>query len=75
MSLPSIAPIDPILRMPAVIAATGLSERTIYRWIDEAKFPAPKKLGVNAVGWPQSAIKGWIDNRPDARAVAVEKAA
>jgi prophage regulatory protein len=67
--------IDPFLRLPAVLAATGLTERTLYRKVAAGAFPSPKQLGPNSVGWRQSAVKEWNDTRPDSRAPAVQKAA
>ncbi|SNS99428.1 transcriptional regulator, AlpA family [Sphingomonas laterariae] len=51
-----------ILRLPAVIARTGLSRSSIYRKIDEGTFPAQVKINHNCVGWHQSAIEDWIGN-------------
>lgn len=55
---------DPILRMPGVKAATGLSRATIYRLIKSEDFPKPKKLSSQAVGWPTSVINSWLSDRP-----------
>ena len=45
--------VQPILRLPAVLAATGWSRSTLYAKISEGKFPAPIKLDPDgrAVGW------------------------
>lgn len=51
---------DNILRLPAVIAATGLSRSTIYARIDEGTFPRQISLGRRAVGWLESEIDAWI---------------
>ncbi|MPZ34869.1 MAG: AlpA family phage regulatory protein [Rhodospirillales bacterium] len=53
--------------MPAVKEATGWSERTIYRRVKDKKFPSPKRLGPNSVGWPASIIAAWQESLPDAR--------
>jgi prophage regulatory protein len=58
---------DSYLRFPAVRQRTGLSRTTIHRLIKAGDFPAPKSLGVRAVGWKASAVKDWCANRPDAR--------
>lgn len=55
--------IDPIHRIKGVNVLTGLSRSTIYRLIQEGKFPAPIKIGERASGWKQSTIEAWIDNR------------
>jgi prophage regulatory protein len=58
---------DSYLRFPAVRERTGLSRTTIHRLIKAGDFPAPKSLGVRAVGWQLGAVKRWCANRPDAR--------
>jgi prophage regulatory protein len=58
---------DSYLRFPQVKARTGLSRTTIHRLIKAGEFPAPKSLGVRAVGWKVSAVKDWCASRPDAR--------
>jgi prophage regulatory protein len=68
MSLPGTPPaFDPYVRLPTVIERTALSESTIYRLVRAGTFPAPRKLGAQAVGWKLSAVTDWCDNRPDAR--------
>lgn len=52
-----------ILRLPDVKSRTGLSRSTIYLRISEGKFPAPISLGSRAVGWVESSISDWIDQR------------
>jgi prophage regulatory protein len=41
-----------ILRLPAVIAGSGLSRSTIYLRISQGVFTHPVNLGGRAVGWP-----------------------
>ena len=41
-----------ILRLPAVLADTGLSRSTIYLRIAQGVFTSPVSLGARAVGWP-----------------------
>lgn len=52
-----------IVRLPAVKSLTGLSRSTIYLWIEEKVFPAPISLGPRAVGWIESEILDWIEQR------------
>ena len=52
-----------ILRRPQVEALTGLSRSTIYLLIQRGEFPAPVQLGTRAVGWPETEINQWIENR------------
>ncbi|WP_354129825.1 AlpA family transcriptional regulator [Bradyrhizobium sp. RT3b] len=53
--------IDPLLRLPQVLAATGLSTSSIYRKIAASEFPRPLKLGRNSVCWRTSEVVDWID--------------
>lgn len=45
-----------ILRLPAIIASTGLSRSTIYLRIKQRMFTSPVSLGGRAVGWPASEV-------------------
>ena len=54
---------DQILRMPAVIEATGLSRTTIWRLVKANRFPPAVRLIGRHVGWKRSDIERWIDTR------------
>lgn len=56
-----------IFRLPAVVAACGISRSTIYEMIRRGEFPRPIKLGARAVGWRRSDIEAWLASRPAAR--------
>lgn len=45
-----------ILRLPAVLADTGLSRSTIYMRIAQGVFTHPVSLGARAVGWPSHEV-------------------
>lgn len=47
---------DNLLRLPAVIAATGLARPTIYLRIKDGLFPKPVKLSERSIAWPESEI-------------------
>ena len=51
------------LRLPEVLARTGLSRSTVYVRLDEGRFPRPVSLGGRAVGWIESEIEEWIRER------------
>jgi len=55
-----------ILRLPAVIARTGLSRSTIYLRVSEGSFPEPVSLGDRAVGWIEAEIQDWLEKRIEA---------
>ncbi|MCW8918061.1 MAG: AlpA family transcriptional regulator [Gammaproteobacteria bacterium] len=51
------------LRLPAVKARTGLSRSSLYLRISEGTFPKPISLGARAVGWNESDIEIWMQQR------------
>lgn len=53
---------DRILRLPAVLARTGLSRSTLYRKIEQGTFPRQIKISERCAGWRQSAIEDWLRN-------------
>ena len=53
-----------VLRLPAVLLATGLGRSTVYRMIAERTFPAPVKLAKRAVGWRHYDVRRWTAGRP-----------
>ena len=48
------------LRLPEVLARTGLSRSTIYMRLDQGRFPRPVSLGTRAVGWIEAEVDEWI---------------
>ena len=56
---------DRILRIPEVCQRTGLSRATIYTRIRSGDFPPRIKLGPRAMGFRESALDRWINERPE----------
>lgn len=54
---------DALLRLPAVLAAVGMSRPSVYRMIKSGTFPQQVKLGTAAVGWLRSEVEQWIAGR------------
>ena len=52
-----------ILRLPTVIARTGLSRSSIYARISENRFPRAISLGGRAVGWLEEEIEDWLNQQ------------
>jgi prophage regulatory protein len=52
-----------ILRLPAVLAKTGLSRSTIYCRISSGTFVAPIKIGTRSVGFLESEVEAWIESQ------------
>jgi prophage regulatory protein len=52
-----------ILRTREVIALTKMPRSTIYDQIKDGTFPAPFKIGRQAVAWTSDQIEEWIKER------------
>lgn len=52
-----------IIRLPEVIAKTGLSRSTIYFQISKGDFPKGVPIGDHARGWLNQEIEAWIEAR------------
>ena len=46
-----------IIRLPVVMARTGLSRSSVYQKIANGEFPKPINLGPRAVGWIEDEIE------------------
>ena len=55
--------VNKILRLPQVKSQTGLSRSTIYLRIKNREFPESISLGGRAVGWLESDIQAWLDDK------------
>lgn len=51
------------LKLPEVMELTTLSRSSIYAFIQNKKFPEPVQLGARAVGWLESEVNEWIEER------------
>lgn len=51
------------LRLPDVLAETGLGKTSIYHLIREGEFPKPVKIASRAVAWREGAIEAWKADR------------
>ena len=49
-----------LLRLPEVMARTGLSRTTIYVWGKEGRFPQPVLLGARTRVWIESELEEWM---------------
>ena len=52
-----------VLRLPAVMARTGLSRSTIYERIAAGTFPPQVRLGPRAAGWYEDEVDRWVRSR------------
>ncbi|HCF6160248.1 AlpA family transcriptional regulator [Pseudomonas aeruginosa] len=56
-----------VLRLNAVVLATGLARSTIYKLIGSGEFPRPVPPTGRCVGWIESEVAAWIQSRIEAR--------
>ncbi len=56
-----------VLRRQDVEKATGFPRSTIYRLISEGQFPKPIPISARAVGWLESEVSAWLEQRIAAR--------
>lgn len=61
MSTPVSSPT--LIRLPAVIARTGLRKSQLYAMAGRGEFPKPLKLGSHATAWVESEVRQWIEAR------------
>lgn len=52
-----------VLRLLQVRTRVGLSRSAIYLAISREEFPRPIRLGARAVGWLESEIESWVQER------------
>ena len=56
-----------IYRLSDVLAVTGLSKSTVYRYMAQGSFPKPIKLAsedtpASAVGWTEDSLHTWVES-------------
>jgi prophage regulatory protein len=56
-----------ILRRRQVQERTGLARSTLYLYMKNGDFPKPCRLGPQTVGWLESEINAWIEDRMQGR--------
>jgi prophage regulatory protein len=52
-----------VMRPADVSRALGVSKVSVWRWTRAGKFPKPIRLGEHSVGWLQSDIAAWLEQR------------
>lgn len=56
-----------IIRLNEVKESTGLGRASIYAYMAEDRFPKPVPIGDRAVGWIDSEIQSWIEEKIELR--------
>lgn len=61
-----------VLRRKKVWEMTGIPNSTMHAWIAKGQFPRSILLGKNSVGWIESEIFDWINERIEERDRKIE---
>ncbi len=56
---------DELWSVKIVKIKTGLSRTTLYKYIKLGLFPRQRQLGPGRVAWRASAVRDWIESRPE----------
>lgn len=54
---------DRLLKVSELAKFLGVSQSTIYRWLEADKLPKPFDLGEAAVRWRLSEIEAWLEGQ------------
>ncbi|WP_114633425.1 AlpA family transcriptional regulator [Vibrio splendidus] len=52
-----------LMRLKEVIQITGISRSSLYKYLNEGKFPPPVSLGARSVAWVDHEIQAWITTK------------
>lgn len=55
--------VDRLLDLKSVQGRVNFSASTIYRWVSERRFPAPRKAGAHN-RWLESEVDDWMRSIP-----------
>lgn len=59
----SQVPRDRFMRLPEVMRVSGMSRAAIYALMRDDKFPKSVPLSKRSVGWPESRVLQWVQER------------
>lgn len=54
---------DRLLRLPEVEHLTALKKSSLYRLIQEGKFPRGIRLSARATAWSEKQVCDWVEER------------
>lgn len=55
-----------LIRLPEVMARTGLSKTSLHRMEVAGRFPHRRRIGDRAVAWDLDEVNAWLASRPAA---------
>ena len=59
--------LDRVVRKPEALNRVGLSDPTIWRMEKEGRFPKRIHIGPQSVGWLESELVRWLEEKKKAR--------
>lgn len=59
-----------LIRLPGVLAVTGLTKSTVYRLEAAGAFPARVRLTERCSAWREDEVREWLVSRPRASTTA-----
>ena len=57
-----VVPRDKLLRLKEVGEIIGCKKSSIYRMMEEGKFPQPIKYSARLVVWPETVVLQWVQD-------------
>jgi len=61
-----------VIRKPELLSKVSLSDPTVWRLERAGRFPKRISLGGNSVGWIESEVEGWIQEKKAERDAELE---
>lgn len=58
--VPRLYRVNQLASTPDKAGLLPVSKNTIWRWVAEGKFPAPRKIGVRTTVWDAEAVEFFI---------------
>ena len=52
---------ESLIRIRKMAELIGCSRTTLYRWVQEGRFPKPLMQGTRTIGWRKSQYDNWIE--------------
>lgn len=59
-----------LIKLPEVIARTGLSRSRLYEDLGAGNFPRPVKIGERSIAFVEGEVNDWIEAKISARGEA-----
>jgi predicted DNA-binding transcriptional regulator AlpA len=51
------------VRASQIAQEIGITEQTLYRWVEAGKFPAPLRLGLRKYVWLRKSVDVYFDEK------------